>query len=91
MQILVAQAANELLEMRGIRAAIVAGKGPESTVVSARSDGTVNVQVLMEKLGGGGHVNVAAAQVQDAPEIAIQKVVSIVREQAGPTAPAAAQ
>ncbi len=92
MQILVAQAANELLEMRGIRAAIVAGKGPESTVVSARSDGTVNVQVLMEKLGGGGHVNVAAAQVQDAPEIAIQKVVSIVREpQAGSGTPAAAQ
>jgi len=92
MQILVAQAANELLEMRGIRAAIVAGKGTASTVVSARSDGSVNVQVLMEKLGGGGHVNVAAAQVQDAPEIAIQNVVSIIREmKAGANAQAAAQ
>ena len=81
MQILVAQAADELLEMRGIRAAIVAGKGPSSTVVSARSDGSVNVQTLMEKLGGGGHVNVAAAQLDDAPELAIQSVVKIVREQ----------
>ena len=84
MQILVAQAADELLEMRGIRAAIVAGRGPDSTVVSARSDGSVNVQTLMEKLGGGGHVNVAAAQVPDAPELAIQNVVRIVRDASAP-------
>lgn len=80
MQMLVAQAADELLEMRGIKAAVVAGRGPDSTVVSARSDGSVNVQTLMEKLGGGGHFNVAAAQLGDAPEIVIQNVVRIVRE-----------
>ena len=80
MQVLVAQVADELLDMKGVGAAIVAGRGPSATMVSARSEGSVNVQTLMEKLGGGGHQTVAAAQVPEGPEEAIAKVVQIIRE-----------
>ncbi len=82
MQVLAAQAADELLEMRGIEAVFVAGALEDGkTTVSARSNGKLNVQVIMEKLGGGGHINIAAAQTQDGPEIAIQNVVKLLREE----------
>ncbi len=81
MQVLTAQAADELLEMQGVRAAFAAGRGARGTNISARASGQINVQTIMEKLGGGGHMNVAAAQVQDSPEEAIQKVVQILREE----------
>ena len=79
MQMLVAQAADELLDMRGVKAAIVAGRSKDKTTVSARSDGQVNVQVLMENLGGGGHVNMAAAQVDESPENTISNIVNYMR------------
>ncbi|MBR0115192.1 MAG: hypothetical protein IJM11_08455, partial [Firmicutes bacterium] len=47
-----------------------------------RASGQINVQTIMEKMGGGGHMNVAAAQVQASPEEAIQQVVQILREEA---------
>ncbi len=82
MQILAAQAADELLEMRGINVVFVAGALADGrTTVSARSNGNLNVQVIMEKMGGGGHINIAAAQLEDAPEIAIQKIVQLLREE----------
>ena len=81
MQVLVSQVADELLDMKGVDAAIVAGRGESQTYVSARSSGKINVQTLMEKLGGGGHQNVAAAQVVVGPEEAIALVVSIMREE----------
>ena len=81
MQMLVAQVADELLETRGIDTAIVAGRGTSKTVVSARSGGKVNVQTLMEKLGGGGHQTSAAAQVDLGPEEAIALVVAVMREE----------
>ena len=90
-RLICSKAADELLTIENVDASFVISAFNDSVNISARSLGRINVQLIMEKLGGGGHVNVAAAQVQDAPEIAIQKVVSIVREQAGPTAPAAAQ
>ena len=80
MQMLVAQVADELLDMKGVEASFVAGRTEEKTTVSARSSGKVNVQVIMEALGGGGHQNVAAAQVDESPEEAIAKVVTIMRE-----------
>ena len=82
MQVLTAQAADELLEMQGVRAAFAAGRGARGTNVSARASGQINVQTIMEKMGGGGHMNVAAAQVQASPEEAIQQVVQILREEA---------
>ncbi|MBR5730633.1 MAG: DHH family phosphoesterase [Firmicutes bacterium] len=81
MQVLVAQVADELLDMKGVEASIVAGREGRQTLVSARSAGKINVQTLMEKLGGGGHQTGAAAQVQEGPEEAIAKAVAIMREE----------
>ena len=54
----------------------VAGRvNEQSTAISARSLGDVNVQVVMEKLGGGGHLTTAGAQVSMSPEEAIEKVL----------------
>ena len=54
--------ANQLLQLKGINACFVIGKVTEHEIrVSARSNGTVNVQLLCEKLGGGGHFAMAAA------------------------------
>jgi len=82
MQVLAAQAADELLEMRGIETVFVAGGlADKKTTISARSTGDFNVQSFMEKLGGGGHINAAAAQLEEVPELAIQKIVAILRDE----------
>ena len=61
----IAKVANECISMRGISAAFVLGKISENEVkISARSDGRINVQLLCEKLGGGGHFTMAAAIVK---------------------------
>lgn len=80
MQIIVSQAADEILEMRGVTAVFAAGRGINQTMVSARSMGSFNVQTVMEKIGGGGHMNIAAAQVDESPEEAIATIVKILRE-----------
>lgn len=61
-----AQAANELLDIKGIKASIVLTMYHEKIYVSARSIDEVNVQVMMEQLGGGGHRTVAGAQLEKA-------------------------
>lgn len=58
-----AQAANELLDVDGIKASFVLTSFNNVIYISARAIDEVNVQVIMEKLGGGGHMNVAGAQV----------------------------
>ncbi|MBB6695108.1 DHH family phosphoesterase [Cohnella xylanilytica] len=64
-QLLIAQAADTLLNMTGIRASFVIGLRPDGLVgISARSLGQINVQVVMERMGGGGHLTNAAAQMQ---------------------------
>ena len=62
--VLCAKAANELLNIRGIKASIVLTKVENTIFLSARSIDELNVQVLMEKLGGGGHRTVAGAQIE---------------------------
>ena len=57
-----AQAANELLDIEGIRASFVLTVYQGRIYVSARSIDEVNVQIIMERLGGGGHMNAAGAQ-----------------------------
>jgi c-di-AMP phosphodiesterase-like protein len=57
------QAADELLNIIGINASIVAVREDGKLVVSARSLGKINVQVLMEALGGGGNITAAGAQI----------------------------
>lgn len=61
-----AQAADMLLQVEGIQASFVITKQASGGVrISARSIGDYNVQVVMEKLGGGGHLNNAATQITD--------------------------
>lgn len=64
-QVQVAQAAEVLLTLSGIQAAFVVAKRSDDTVIiSARSLGDVNVQSIMEQLGGGGHLSGAATQIE---------------------------
>lgn len=65
MQLAIPQAANDLLLLDGIEASIVAVMIDGVVRVSARSLGGVNVQVMMEYLGGGGHLSMAGAQLKD--------------------------
>ena len=63
-QIIIAQVADELLMVKGVRASFVIGTNEKGqTIISARSLGDINVQSIMEKFGGGGHLTSAAAQV----------------------------
>ena len=59
-----AQAANELLNVVGVKASFVLTDYRNTIYVSARSIDEVNVQIIMEKLGGGGHLNIAGAQFE---------------------------
>ena len=58
-----AQAANELLDIVGMKASVVLTPYEGKIYISARSIDEVNVQVMMEKLGGGGHRTIAGAQL----------------------------
>lgn len=60
-----AQAANELLNIRGMKASFVLTDYQGEIFISARSIDEVNVQVIMEKIGGGGHLSTAGAQLHD--------------------------
>jgi len=67
-----AQAANELLGINGIKASFVMTEYNGKIYISARSIDEVNVQIIMERLGGGGHMNIAGAQLIDTtPERAV--------------------
>ena len=59
-----AQAANELLNIKGIKASFILTEYQNQIYVRARSIDEVNVQVIMERLGGGGHMNVAGCQME---------------------------
>ena len=59
-----AQAANELLNIKGIKASFVLTDYQGKIYVSARSIDEVNVQIIMERMGGGGHMNMAACQLE---------------------------
>lgn len=64
-RIAAAQAADELLSIIGTRASVVAFRSGNDMVVSARASGQVNVQLLMERLGGGGNHTAAGAQLRN--------------------------
>lgn len=59
-----AKAADELLTISNITASFVIGKLGEKVCISGRSIGDINVQLILEKLGGGGHITVAGAQLE---------------------------
>ncbi len=73
--IICAQAADELLNISGVEASFVACRMNSTIVISGRSLGASNVQVVMEALGGGGHLTVAGAQLQDVTmDVAIERL-----------------
>ncbi len=64
-RISMAKAADRLLGVTSIRASFVMSMIDDKACISARSDGTINVQLILEALGGGGHYDAAAAQIAD--------------------------
>lgn len=72
--VVAAQAANELLNVIGIKASFVLTPFKSKIYISARSVDEINVQVVMERLGGGGHLNVAGAQLSCTMEEAKEKI-----------------
>lgn len=65
MRLICAQAADELLTINGVQASFVIFKTGETVNISARSMGALNVQVVMEHFGGGGHQTMAACQIEN--------------------------
>ena len=59
-----AKAADELLTISNITASFVLGDMGDKICISGRSLGDINVQLILEKLGGGGHITLAGAQVE---------------------------
>ncbi|MDR2903923.1 MAG: DHH family phosphoesterase [Clostridiales bacterium] len=72
-----AQAADELLNISGILASFVLSAERDTVYICARSFGALNVQVIMEKLGGGGHQTVAGAQIEKIP---CDKVMAMLKD-----------
>lgn len=62
--IVCAKAADELLTINNVTASFVIGKLGDKVCISGRSIGDINVQIILEKLGGGGHITLAGAQVE---------------------------
>jgi c-di-AMP phosphodiesterase-like protein len=83
--VLIAQAADEMLSIEGVEVSYVLTEVAGNVYISARSLGKVNVQKLMEKLGGGGHQTGAAAQLSDmdvesAKQLLLEKVEEYLKE-----------
>jgi len=71
-----AQAANELLNIRGVKASFIMTEYQNQIFVSARSIDEINVQIIMEKMGGGGHLNTAGCQLSG---ISIPEAIGILK------------
>jgi c-di-AMP phosphodiesterase-like protein len=76
-QLVSAKAADELLDIKGLKASFVIGRTKEEVVISARAIGDLNVQLVMERLGGGGHLSAAAAQIKGGD---VKKVLEQIKE-----------
>ncbi|MBX9186188.1 DHH family phosphoesterase [Clostridium sp. K04] len=74
--VIVARAADELLGISGIDVCFVLCKINDSVNISGRSTGEVNVQVILEELGGGGHMNMAGAKVDGT----IDEAINVLKE-----------
>lgn len=80
-QVINSRAADEMLNIKGVKASFVVGENDEGlTVISARSLGEVNVQTIMEKLGGGGNLTKAGAQIEIPVEETIELILKLVNE-----------
>ena len=72
-----AKVADSLLGVKGVNVSFALVKIEDTVYISARSDGTVNVQVILEKLKGGGHFDVAGAQIHKVP---VDTAIEMLRE-----------
>lgn len=79
-QVLAATTADGMLNIAGINASFVLWPFQGGVAVSARSNGEINVQAIMERLGGGGHFTVAAAQLNVSLAEAEEQVLNIMEE-----------
>lgn len=70
--------ANSLLDINGVKASFVLTKYRGKVYISARSIDEVNVQIMMERIGGGGHINMAGAQLEDTT---VENAKDIIRKQ----------
>ena len=75
--VIAAQAANELLNIKGIKASFVLTEYEGKIFISARSMDEINVQLIMEKFGGGGHMNMAGAQLEN---ITLNEAMYVVKD-----------
>lgn len=80
--VIIAQTADELLTMDDINVSVVMSEAPDGLGISARSDGNINVQIMMEELGGGGHQTVAGVKVKGitADEMEV-KIIAMAKKQ----------
>lgn len=76
-----AKAADELLTISNITASFVIGKMGDKICISGRSIGDINVQLILEKLGGGGHITVAGAQIEGMTQAEVkQELINRINE-----------
>ena len=76
-----AQAANDLLDIKGVKASFVLTRYQGKVFISARSIDEVNVQLIMERMGGGGHLNIAGCQLENTTvEQAIETLKTTISE-----------
>ena len=76
-----AQAADEILNIKGIRAVFVLAKADRDVHISGRSTEVINVQRILERLGGGGHMTVAGVRVKDSTvEVVEERLKQVITE-----------
>ena len=81
-QATLAKVGNQCMQMKGVNACFVIGRtGTNETRISCRSDGTVNVQLLAEKMNGGGHFTMAAGAFKNTPIDKVEeKLLDVLKE-----------
>jgi len=80
-QLLIAQSADTLLNMSNIYASFVIAERPDGLIaISARSFGQINVQIIMERMGGGGHLTNAAAQLEGTVDEVAAKLRDVLKQ-----------
>ena len=79
--VLTAKVANEMLNIAGVRASFVIAQMGRNVKISARAIDDVNVQIIMEKMGGGGHANIAAAECPDTTtDVVKEELIKVLEE-----------
>jgi c-di-AMP phosphodiesterase-like protein len=74
-RIAASKTADTLLSVRQVDAAFVLLSTGDSIVISARSNGSINVQLILEKIGGGGHFDAAGAQIKNTDSRAVLEML----------------